>query len=122
MSVGNTYLPISPVAPYTLLIANITQTSPMVVTVTTTNSYVVGQIVHLTVPDDYGMIQADQLNAKIITIDGLNFSLNIDATQFDAFVTPSVGVMPASLSPAGSNNLYNFNFVPFHSIDGQVGN
>ena len=118
---SNTYLPISPVAPYTLLISNITQTNPMVVTVTTSNNYVVGQIVHLTIPSDYGMIQADQLNGKIIAINGLQFSLNIDATQFDAFVTPSSGVMPASLSPAGSNNIYNFNFVPFHSINGQVG-
>ncbi len=122
MSVGNTYLPICPVAPNVLLISNITQTNPMVVTVTTPNSYVLGQVIHLTVPEDYGMLQADQLNGKITSISGLNFSLNIDATQFDAFVTPIAGVMPASISPAGSNNIYNFNFVPFHSINGQVGN
>ncbi len=123
MSATNTYLPISPVAPPYLLISNISQTNPMVVTVSTSNSYIVGQVVHLTVPYDYGMIQADQLNVKITAINGLTFSLNVDATQFDAFVTPSGAVVkPASLSPAGSQNIYNFNFVPFHSIDGNVGN
>jgi hypothetical protein len=120
---ANTYLPISPVVPPYLLISNVSQTNPMVVTVSTSNGYVVGQVVHLTVPFDYGMFQADQLNGKIIAVDGLNFSLNIDATQFDAFVTPSGAVVkPASLSPAGSQNIYNFNYVPFHSLDGQVGN
>jgi hypothetical protein len=95
----------------------------MVVTVSTTNSYIVGQVVHLTVPYAYGMIQADQLNAKIIAVNGADFSLNVDATQFDAFVTPSGAVVkPASLSPAGSQNIYNFTYVPFHSEDGSAGN
>lgn len=120
---ANTLLAISPVAPPYLLISNITQANPMVVTVTTSNSYVVGQIVHLTVPYPYGMIQADQQNGQITAINGLTFSLNIDSTQYDAFTTPSGNVpQPASLSPAGSRNLYNVNFVPFHSINGLVGN
>ncbi len=120
---ANVNLPISPVAPPYLLISNITQANPMVVTVTASNSYVVGQIVHLTVPYPYGMIQADQQNGLITAINGLDFSLNIDSTQYDAFTTPSGNVpQPASLSPAGARNIYNVNFVPFHSINGQVGN
>lgn len=120
---ANTYLPISPVAPPYLLISSITQTNPMVVTVTESNSYIAGQVVHLTVPDDYGMMQANQLNTLILRVDGLNFYVQTDATQFDAFTVPSGNVVkPASLSPAGSRNIYNNTFVPFHSIDGNVGN
>lgn len=62
----NTYLPPSPVVPGFLLISAITQTNPMVVTVVDSfyNTYIVGQLVHLNVPQDYGMVEADQLTGK----------------------------------------------------------
>lgn len=128
---ANTFLPPSPVAPKFLLISNITQANPMVVTVTTDNEYVIDQLAYFSIPFDYGMFQLDGLTGKVINVDSTNLVLtfNINSTQFDAFTTPSAGVKkerPASLSPAGSRNLTNFNtnirIVPFHSIDGQIGN
>lgn len=82
----------------------------MVVTIVDSdeNTYIVGQLVRLTVPYSYGMFQADQLTGQIIAVNGTNFSLNIDSSQFDAFVVPGAGVAiprPASLAPAGSRNL-----------------
>jgi hypothetical protein len=122
----NIFLPPSPLAPMTLKISNITQGYPMVVTVsnlTPLTPYITGQVVYLSVPFDYGMYQANALTPQIIAINGSQFSLNVDSTQFDPFVIPpSSGEAPASLAPGGSRNTYNFTSLPFHSIDGQVGN
>jgi len=122
---NNTYLADSPVAPPFLLISNITRANPCVVTVTTANSYVVGQLVTFLVPFTYGMFQIDGLTGEIQTVDITNliFSVAIDTIQFDTFVTPpAFAEQPASLSSGGSRNLYNYNQVPFHAVDGTTGN
>jgi hypothetical protein len=96
----------------------------MVITVASPNDYIVGQLVDLTVPDDYGMYQANDLTAQIIAIDptGLNFSVAIDATQFDPFVIPAMyQPMPAQLTSAGSRNVYNYTTLPYRSLT-NVGN
>lgn len=125
---ANTFLPPSPVVPGSLLISNITPTYPMVVTIVNSiyNTYLVGQLVHLTVPETYGMFQADQLTGQIVAINGLDFYLDIDATQFNTFVIPAVyQTRPASLAPAGSRNLEinntNVHIEPFRSL-GNFGN
>ncbi len=122
----NTYLPPSPVVPGFLLITAITQTNPMVVTVVDSlyNTYIVGQLVHLNVPEAYGMTQADQITGEIIAIDTLDFTLNINAHDFSAFVVPNPSAIPtptqpATLAPAGSRNIYNNIVVPFHSLRNQ---
>ena len=120
----NTYLPGTPCAPLSLLISAISQTSPMVITVATPNNYIVGQLVALTVPFDYGMYQANDLTTQIIAIDptGLNFSVAVDATQFDPFVIPAMyQPMPAQLTSAGARNTWNYTSLPFHSLT-NVGN
>lgn len=122
---NNPYLAPSPVIPRFLLISNITNASTCVVTVTTPNTYVVGQLVRFFVPPDYGMFQINDLQGLITSIDVTNliFSVAIDTTQFDSWVTPSSGnPAPATISPAGSRNSYNTLNIPFHSLDGSVGN
>lgn len=122
MASTNVYLPPTPCGPTSLLIANISRSKPMVITVnpsTPPYSYIVGQLVALTVPRDYGMYQANGITAEIIDIDvtGLLFSVNVDSTQFDPFVIPPMFTpMPASLSSAGARNIYNFTSVPYHSL------
>jgi hypothetical protein len=123
---ANAYLPPSPVIPMSLLISNITQSNPMVITVEESNTYVPKMLVHLVVPYDYGMTQANDLTVEIESIDGLNFYVDVDSTLFDPFVTPESIYLPqpASLSPAGSRNLQYNNFtrqVPFQSL-GNFGN
>jgi hypothetical protein len=96
----------------------------MVITVALPNDYIVGQLVDITVPSDYGMYQANGLTAQIIAIDptGLNFSVAIDATQFDPFVIPAMyQPMPAQLTSAGARNVWNYTTLPFHSLT-NVGN
>lgn len=109
-----------------LLISAITNAYPMVVTIIDSiyNTYVVGQLVVLTIPPAYGMFQANELRAAIIAINGTNFSLDVNSTNFDVFVVPS-GVtisQPASLAPGGSQNIYNSTVEPFQSLNGSVGN
>lgn len=125
---ANWFLPPSPVIPGALLISNISSTDPMVITVVDSiyNTYLVGQLVHLTVPESYGMYQADQLTGQILSINGLDFTVSIDAQTFSSFVVPPVYQQrPASLSPAGSRNLemnnFTVNIEPFKSL-GNFGN
>lgn len=127
----NQYL--SPVIqiPSSLVITAITQASPMVVTVsignstTEANTYIVGMSVRLMVPQTYSMYQANNLTGTITAINGANFTLNLDSSQFDAFVVPSGNVeQPATIAPNGSRN-YQYNNgsmnVPFQSLN-NIGN
>ena len=127
----NQYLPPVIAIPSSLLITNITRSSPMVVSVdvgnssTEANTYQVGMAVKLTVPKPYGMYQANGLVGTIIGISGLDWSLNISSSLFDAFVIPSGNVeTPASVAPSGSRNLQYDNTtdsVPFQSLN-NIGN
>ena len=127
----NQYLPPVILIPSSLLITNITQSAPMIVSVaignptTKANTYLVGMAIRLFVPVTYKMIQANNLVGTIIAINGLNFTLNLDSSQFDAFVIPTGNVeQPATIAPNGSRNLeYNnqTDLVPFQSLN-NIGN
>lgn len=125
---NNIFLRPSPVVPGMLLISAISNSNPMVVTIVDSiyNTYVAGQLVCLTVPPQYGMFQANELTAKIIAIDGDDFSLNVNSTNFDVFSIPGDSLpppsRPASLAPAGSRNSYETRQTPFHSLNGNQGN
>ena len=123
---SNVYLPGTIQIPSSLNITSITNSYPMVVTaiinpVTEANTYIVGQVVRLTVPPTYGMFQANGLQGQILAISGLQFSLDIDSSQFDVFSMPSGNAeQPASLAPSGSRNLEFNNStaqVPFQSLN-----
>lgn len=125
---NNIYLTPSPVVPGMLIITNISTTNPMVVTVVNSifNTYIVGMLVTLTVPPLYGMIQANEKTGEITAINGTQFTLDINATGFDTFVNPGISfpppARPASLSPAGSRNIYNTVSDPFRSLYPNQGN
>lgn len=120
---ANVYLPPSPVVPPFLVITNITRSLNAMVTVSTSNAYVPGQVVYFSVPFTYGMFQINTLSAKITGVDVTNLILttNLNTSQFDAFVTPIAGEQPATIAPSGANNIYNNTTVPFHS-QGNFGN
>ena len=132
---NNTYLVGQVFVPQFLLVSNITKATQMVVTVTTPNNYIVGQNIYFsipfpriymfhinTIPFPYGMFQVNGLMGNIVAVDVTNliFTVDINSTQFDAFVTPS-GVrveQPATVSSQGSKNTYNFVQLPFHAVNG----
>lgn len=115
--------------PSSLLITNITQSFPMVISFTVpstgSNTYIPGQLVRLIVPKTWGMFQANGLTGKILTVGSSTMALNIDSTFFDVFVNGSSSAeTPASLAPAGSQNLeFNnqTNQIPFQSLN-NIGN
>ena len=95
-------------------------------TVSEANTYIVGMAVRLFIPRPYGMFQANNLVGTITAINGLNFTLDLDSSQFDAFVIPSGNVeQPATIAPAGSRNYQYTNgsslAVPFQSLN-NIGN
>lgn len=128
---ANQYLKGVIAIPSSLLITNITKSLPMVVSISIGNptteaiTYIVGMTIKLLVPKSYGMYQANNLIGKIIAINGLDFTLNIDSSLFDTFVIPDPSLeTPASISPFGSRNLEYDNLtnkVPFQSLN-NIGN
>jgi len=127
---ANEYLPGVIAIPSALTITAITQSSPMIVSVsanpvTQSNTYITGQCVRLNIPVSYGMWQANGLTAKIISTGVSTLTLNVDSSQFDAFVIPPSGAeAPATVAPAGSQNLEFSNLtsrVPFQNLN-NIGN
>lgn len=121
---SNTYLPGTVVIPNSIVITAITNSYPMVLTLASTNQYAVGQLVTLTVPNSYGMFQANELTGKILSVSGsgINISLDLDSTLFDVFAVPPTGAeQPASIAPGGARNIYNNTTVPFHNLN-NIGN
>ena len=97
---ANYFLPPAIVIPGNLLITNISQAYPMAVSFTNSavNTYVVGQLVRLFIPIAFGMQQANGMTGQIVTIDnvGFIFYLNIDSTNFDAFIPDTLIVVPGT--------------------------
>ena len=117
---ANQYLPGVIQIPSALLITGITNSFPMVVTFTVPpmglNTYVPGQLVNLKIPKTWGMFQADGLSARIYSVGVSTMALSVDSTLFDIFIDGSGSrETPASLSPAGSQNL------EFNNTTNQVG-
>ena len=81
-------------------ISGITQTNPIVVTTIGNHLYGTGLTVRLVVPVPYGMYQANELTGEIIVIDDTSFSMPIDGTNFNAFMTP-LSYQPAQAQVIG---------------------
>lgn len=125
----NAYLPPVITIPSALEIIAISQSLPMSITTSADsdqmNVYIPGQTIRLTVPFNYGMYQANGLMGQIQSVTAPSMTVNIDSSGFDPFVVPSSGEQPASLAPAGSQNLQYMNgtnfSVPFQSLN-NIGN
>jgi hypothetical protein len=80
--------------------------SSAVVTLSVTHGLAVGDMVRLSVPAAFGMIQADGLQGKVTAVSTANntVTLDIDSSAFDAFVFPASASAgsPALLLPFGS--------------------
>lgn len=125
-NIYNVYLPGTITIPSSLEIINITNSYPMIVSVVVNslieaNEYQLGQLVRLTVPITYNMIQANGLVGRVLSNISNEITLDLDSTQFDLFVIPSSPVLtPASLAPSGARNLTLDNTtlrVPFQSLN-----
>ena len=108
------------VLPSTNFVTAITQASQAVVTTSVEHDYVVGQLLHLSVPSSFGMSEADQKTARVVAVTSYTLTLDLDSTSFTAFAFPASGSVPtvrlfATIAPAGQRNEYNVTTVPFRT-------
>lgn len=106
--------------PSTSIVTAITQATQAVVTTSVAHDYVVGQLLHLSVPSSFGMTEADQLTAKVVAVTDYSLTLDLDTTSFTAFAFPASADIPstrlfATVAPAGQKNSYDVTNVPFRS-------
>lgn len=124
------YPPNTTFIPSTLLISSVTKAYPMVVVATVppnaSNTYIAGQAVRFFIPQPYGMQQLNGQTGVILNVSGLTFTIDINSSLYDAFVTPLGNVaQPASFAPSGSRNLQYSNLttqVAFQPINSDLGN
>jgi len=99
-------------SPTRLTITNMTQANPCVVTVSTNHNMTTGQVIRLTVPKQYGMIELNGQLVQMTKLTATTFSLqysqcnpqgtiNVDSSNFTAFVNAGTGT-PAQVFPVGS--------------------
>ncbi len=92
-------------------ITKITQATQAVVTMSVTHGYQVGQLVRMSVPAAFGMVQMDGLQATIVAINttattGNTITLNINSSAFTAFAYPLAAAVPftsAQVIPMGED-------------------
>ncbi len=93
-----------------------TAATSMVVTMSVTHGFTVGQAVRFVVPAAYGMVEADGLIGNITAVDttlatGNSITVDIDSSAFTAFAFPANGDVPftpALVVPVGmtANDTY----------------
>ncbi len=122
------------VDPEFLYITEITQASSAVVRTSVDPSayYVVGMLIHFSVPASFGMSQINGLTGKITAVSSANYTVtvDIDSSAFSAFAFPASSASPAAqlfatYAPAGARTQfdpvtgvqtgYDFQKQPFHS-------
>lgn len=108
------------VAPEFLYVTKITKANPCVITVSTAHNYQVGQMIHMSVPSSFGMTEIDQMDLKITAVGTYTITVDLDSSGFSTFSFPESTASPtarlfATLSPAGSRNIYDVTNVPFRT-------
>lgn len=128
-----------PVEPRTMFITAISKATNAEITFSEAHSYVVGQLVHFSVPAVFGMSQMNQLTGRVITATGTDtptgsgvykLTVNIDTSSFTTFAFPAsasaiTSQLFATMAPAGQQVIrnsstlaqvgYNTSYAPFHS-------
>ena len=104
--------------PERLVISNITQANPAVVTTSTNHNLTTGQAVRVNVPISYGMFQLSRSVYQITVLSANTFSLqysqvppamNVNSTTYPAFTIPSTPqrftaeILPVGSGPTPSN-------------------
>ena len=95
-------------------ITKITAAANAVVTLSVTHQFEAGQKVRLIVPPAFGMVEMNNLQATILSVDetvttGNSITLDIDSSAFTAFVFPptaAVPFSPAEVVPMGEDTSY----------------
>src|SRR5204863_7026461 len=117
-------LPNPPFKPAFRIITALTNANPALVTTNIPHLYITGQIVRLYIPEDFGMVQANQLFAPITVVNAIQFTIDIDTYTFDVCSNPGnnlrktamvvpIGEIPSQIYAPFRNTLPNA--IPFVS-------
>lgn len=87
-------------------ITYITQAAQAVITMSVNHGYTVGQLVRLSVPPAYGMVEMDGLLVTVVATTLGTITVNVNSTAFTAFVFPpsataALGTLVAEVVPVG---------------------
>jgi len=97
------YIP-SLMYPRQAFIANITQAAQGVVYFTAKNDFTPGEIVSFRVTSDYGMLEMDKKQARVLSVTNSStvssITLDLDTTGYTTFAFPTSAVAAAGVSPA----------------------
>ena len=89
--------------PYLSYITGISQAQFAIVTFLAPHDFIVGEIVSFRVSQPFGMVQINNLRGLILAISSLTITVNIDTSNFNAFIYPVSGkVTPPVSVPVGS--------------------
>lgn len=89
------------------IINSITQANNAVVTTSFAHDYRSGDIVRIIIPSGYGMTQLNDQQSEITVTGDTTFTLNIDTSDYDAFVVPAtfpLSYQHAQVVPIGEIN------------------
>jgi hypothetical protein len=122
------------VEPEFLYVTEITKATSAVVrtSIDPTPYYVVGMLVHFSIPPSFGMTEMNGLTGKITALDATEYTMtvDIDSSTFTTFAFPLTTASPtaqlfATVAPAGQRTQfdpvtlvqtgYDFNKAPFHT-------
>lgn len=97
--------------PDRLVISDITQANPAVVTTSTNHNLSTGEVVRIHVPKNYGMVELNNLLCSITVISSNTFSLQysqvptaipVNSSDYTTFTIPSNPSFTAEVLPVGS--------------------
>lgn len=97
------------------IINSITNGYPALVMTSFAHNYVSGTIVRFYIPWDFGMTQINHQYSPIMVVDATSFTIDIDTTDYDAFIIPPV---PIGMLPPGAQSAYA-QVVPIGEINSQ---
>lgn len=105
INIYNNWAQVDPVyQPARRIISAITNSDPAIVTTTFPHNFFTGTIVRILVPKFCNMEQINKQTGTITVIDDVTFSITIDSTFYDAYVTPDPNNPPYGYNPAQDMN------------------
>lgn len=92
-------------------IANISQAQQAIVTFVTQTNFFVGEWIGFRIPPSNGMIQLNNQQARILSINGVNIKIDIDTLGFFPFISFSDPQYPCIAVPVASGIIPGTNIV-----------
>lgn len=134
LTVVSNVLPVQPEFRY---VTKITRGLTTIVQFSCTHSYIVDQLLRLSIPKSFGMPEMDGKTGKILSVTDYTVTLDINSQNFNPFSFPATTPrivktqspltyfnslyttqLFATASPAGARNEYNISTIPFHQTQG----